>query len=218
MKAAVSGELATRLQPSFGTKLGMQYAVPIIFIAMSGWAQLREQILSPGDDQGTAPPNTSAEWWAAVQQDIATSEYQVIWQDQTGLPGLDGAYQAPNRAQDLRTYFTEEGPWVVRRSEAEPTWVLGLEWTGYGYEDALVTLPAIEQMAAEQGRIEYRRGGVTEWYLNGPKGLEQGFTLAEAPAGGAGSSTLVLELAVRGDLAPGLMPDGKTIEFLSAGG
>ena len=32
-------------------------------------------------------------------------------------------------------------------------------------------------------RVEYRRDGITEWYVNGPRGLEQGFTLDRAPAG-----------------------------------
>ena len=34
-------------------------------------------------------------------------------------------------------------------------------------------------------RVEYRRpGGVVEWYINGPLGLEQGFDLAAPPVGG----------------------------------
>src|SRR6185436_9419192 len=38
-------------------------------------------------------------------------------------------------------------------------------------------------------RVEYRRGGLTEWYANGPLGLEQGFTLQTRPQG-AGPLTL----------------------------
>jgi trimeric autotransporter adhesin len=30
--------------------------------------------------------------------------------------------------------------------------------------------------------VEYRRGDLTEWYVNGPSGLEQGFTVALPPA------------------------------------
>ena len=46
-------------------------------------------------------------------------------------------------------------------------------------------------------RVEYRRDGLTEWYINGPRGLEQGFTLAAPPAGARSSSRLAL--AVTGD-------------------
>src|SRR5260221_695886 len=41
-------------------------------------------------------------------------------------------------------------------------------------------------------RVSYRRYGVTEWYVNGPLGLEQGFTLAKRP-GGSGDWLTVTE-------------------------
>jgi len=44
-------------------------------------------------------------------------------------------------------------------------------------------------------RIEYRRGDVIEWYVNGPLGLEQGFTLERAPAVKA-AGTLALAVAL----------------------
>jgi hypothetical protein len=34
---------------------------------------------------------------------------------------------------------------------------------------------------ARTNRVEYKRGALTEWYINGPPGLEQGFTLAKPP-------------------------------------
>ena len=49
-------------------------------------------------------------------------------------------------------------------------------------------------------RIEYRRGDVTEWYLNGPLGVEQGFTLA-APPPGPHTGDLVLAMDVTGAVA-----------------
>jgi FG-GAP repeat len=47
-------------------------------------------------------------------------------------------------------------------------------------------------------RVVYQRTGVEEWYVNGPAGLEQGFTLSTRPAG-----TGTLSLAV-GTLAAGM--------------
>jgi len=35
--------------------------------------------------------------------------------------------------------------------------------------------------SASANRIEYRRAGITEWYLNGAGGLERGFTLPQPP-------------------------------------
>ena len=60
-------------------------------------------------------------------------------------------------------------------------------------------------------RVTYQRGDVTEWYTNGPLGLEQGFTLAEPQADGASVS-----LQLSGSLTPHL--SGQEIDFTAAGG
>ena len=49
-------------------------------------------------------------------------------------------------------------------------------------------------------RVTYRHGTISEFYRNGPYGLEQGFTLRHRPLVGIGS--LVLALRVRGSLIP----------------
>jgi len=67
----------------------------------------------------------TADWWGTVQDEIRRSEYQVTWQDETYLPDLAGAYQAANRAQDLRTYFEAGGIRVIQRTGTEPAWVWG---------------------------------------------------------------------------------------------
>ncbi len=53
---------------------------------------------------------------------------------------------------------------------------------------------------ARQNRIVYRRGAVSEWYRNGPLGLEQGFTLRGRPGMGAGPLTIMER--VSGGLVP----------------
>lgn len=60
---------------------------------------------------------------------------------------------------------------------------------------------------ASDNRVEYERGPLTEWYLNGPLGLEQGFTLRERPSGTHGTrdshaemKPLIFALALSGDL------------------
>jgi hypothetical protein len=59
---------------------------------------------------------------------------------------------------------------------------------------------------ARDNRIEYRRGPLTEWYVNGPAGLQHGFTLDAPPAETAGPLTLELDLS--GRLRPALQPGG----------
>ena len=64
---------------------------------------------------------------------------------------------------------------------------------------------------AAGNRVTYQRGDVTEWYTNGPLGLEQGFTLAKPQADGASVS-----LRLSGSLTPHL--SGQEIDFTAAGG
>ena len=57
-------------------------------------------------------------------------------------------------------------------------------------------------------RVAYSRPGLSEWYANGPLGLEQGFMVAKAPARHApGPLTLVIGLAA--DVRASLDPAGK---------
>ena len=63
----------------------------------------------------TLPEGVSANWWTTVQKDIRQSEYRVTWQDHTYLPDVGASYHAANRAHNLRTYFSPEGPVVIPR-------------------------------------------------------------------------------------------------------
>ena len=51
--------------------------------------------------------------------------------------------------------------------------------------------------------------------MNEARGLEHGFTLAEAPAG---AGPVTLELAVAGGLRPVLQPDGRAVELRAPDG
>ena len=56
-------------------------------------------------------------------------------------------------------------------------------------------------------RIEYKRNGLTEWYVNGPLGLQQGFTVDRRPTGSK-RDTLTLELSLSGGLRAVVDADG----------
>ena len=117
----------------------------------------------------------------------------------------DAAYQAkPNGAgfeisnarNHLNAAFTRAG--VTFHSD-ENSW--GMTLTEWGYGSSLKPSKAAV-LHATANRIEYARGPVTEWYENGPMGLEQGFTLSRRPAESAGiaHSELALSLSLSGDL------------------
>jgi hypothetical protein len=119
-------------------------------------------------------------------------------------------FRGENPRHALVAEFTRQGAEV--RSEIRGhnlRW--RLETRAYGYGDALHPLKAVAPNA-NANRVEYRRGGVAEWYENGPLGLEQGFTLAHRP-GKANGQPLTVALALSGDLAAAPAPGGKSLEL-----
>jgi hypothetical protein len=58
---------------------------------------------------------------------------------------------------------------------------------------------------------------LTEWYVNGPLGIEQGFSIAERPAQAHGLP-LTIALALSGDLAPVLENDGQALTLRNSRG
>jgi hypothetical protein len=166
-------------------------------------------------------PGATTDWWSAVQEDIRQSEYHITWQEHADLD-VAAAYQAPNRAHNLRTTFTPHSIRVAPRVfEGEtPPWEWGLTLSGYGYEGDVRPVAAAT-LHADANRIAYERGPLTEWYVNDERGLEQGFTLASPPSlrgQGWSEGDLILELALSGDLTPNLSDDGSAIEFTTLGG
>ena len=100
-------------------------------------------------------------------------------------------------------------------STGSDSWDMSLE--GLGYSGAMQ--PAgTAQTSANNNRVDCNYGTIDEWYVNGPGGLEQGFTVAPLPQSGA-TGWLTLELTLGGDLrgtvngaGDGLMlsrPDGS---------
>jgi len=105
----------------------------------------------------------------------------------------DGSFEIANPAQNLHANFSTDAA-TVRAGKVE--WNLRLSAWGYG--DAFQPVENIAPTATAN-RVEYLRGALTEWYVNGPLGLEQGFTLAQPPAE-ANGEPLTLALALSSDL------------------
>jgi hypothetical protein len=93
---------------------------------------------------------------------------------------------------------------------------VGLSLRQAGYAGALRDVPAVApKMSAN--RVLYAHPGIAEWYVNGPQGIEQGFTLARAPSPPAGGP-LTLALALSGDARARLVPGGGEVAFGHPGG
>ena len=99
------------------------------------------------------------------------SEFQIV----TGPRGLT----AGNAAMGMRASFGASGT-LVRAGGA----TLGLRLLGYGSASP----------RAHANRVTYQHGPVTEWYSNGPLGLEQGFDVQRA------AGDLALRLGLSGNV------------------
>jgi hypothetical protein len=131
----------------------------------------------------------------------------------TSRPGA--RLNVDNPTHGLTADFTPAG--VSIRAGAHQA---GIAAAGIGYGDALRPVADAAPVALEN-RVEYRRGGVTEWYVNGPMGLEQGFTIAERPGGTgrqAGDDPLTLALRIDGSLEPRLAADRKALTLIADNG
>ncbi len=158
-----------------------------------------------GPEQGPVPgskaaPVTSSSSSADLPQGLLRSIARVRQQEagtRYALRRAGEGYLADNPAEKLSVRF-QDG--AVSVSARDGSWSVGLELIRWGREGAVLATQGAEARA-ERNRLTYRRArGMEEWYLNGPLGLEQGFTIQARP-GEASAGQLVLELAVSGPLS-----------------
>ena len=116
-----------------------------------------------------------------------------------------GTYRGENPAQRLTLQFDGR---EARLSH--PDGSVSFHLTGYGYGERLGD-PAQARLTGAGNRVEYRRGDLTEWYVNGSQGLEQGFTLARRPGMGGDGQPLVIAIGVSGGLRPAQEADGAVL-------
>jgi len=121
-----------------------------------------------------------------------------------------GWLQAVSRPQRLHIRFDRSG--VVLGSGALR---LGLSLRAMGYGTSLRSLGHVTP-SAQANRVIYAQAGVSEWYLNGPLGLEQGFTVPRSPsAHPTGPMTLLMTLS--GNAHASLSAGGQGITLGHAG-
>jgi hypothetical protein len=122
-----------------------------------------------------------------------------------------GTWQTRSPGHEMTTTFDAKRVLVAT---ADVEW--GIRLRAFGRGDALVPAGTVRPESSAN-RVEYRRGGVTEWYINGPAGLEQGFTVRQRPAGPAGEP-LRFEMTTSGGLRSELDADRLGVTLHDASG
>jgi len=155
------------------------------------------------------PIGLSADEWESIQDAITTDQYRF---EQT-----NGIATASNRLQDWNLAFDENGLLVTPRGDKD--WQWGLSLSGYGYASTSLSPNEDAPLSIDANTLTYQwNENISEWWINDPAGLEQGFTLQERPHAPRTrhSAPLVLEMAVTGTLTPIQRGDG--IIFQNADG
>ena len=163
---------------------------------------------SPGErgavKAAAMPAGLRAAYLATVQAEGGAS-YAV----KAGAAG----FEAVNPAQGFAVGFSDEGLALSGNGERAT-----LRPSRFGCEG---TRRVVELASPEvrEGRVVYPHEGFEEWYVNGPLGVEQGFTVAEAPeCAGEAEGELLVELSVGPGLMAALGKDGTSVELRDKSG
>jgi len=149
--------------------------------------------------------------WAANQSNSDKGLQAAFQQALYGVEATPGGFAASNPSQQISARFIS-GEVLFQSQESSA----GLRLQGYGYGERLIQAQ-VPRLTGSGNRIDYRRGSLTEWYVNRPEGVEQGFTLAARPGLAGPGERLTIVLEVTGGLEPVLAPAGDAVLLESAG-
>jgi hypothetical protein len=124
---------------------------------------------------------------------------------------LEGELQASAPAQGLSTRFSRSGVLV-----SSGTTRVGFSLSALGYGSSPQALERVSPHA-RGNRVSYARAGLSEWYANGPLGLEQGFTL-QRPRVGQVTRALTLSLSLSGNARAAVGSGAQSVTLSHSGG
>ncbi len=109
-----------------------------------------------------------------------------------------------NKRQSMDAVFDAAGARLL--VNGKDSLILYLE--GWGYGEALRPTPSSGFLpGGKLNWVESGHGNITEWYINSPLGIEQGFTLHDRPSR-AENGPLVISLSLKGSLHPEMNGEG----------
>jgi trimeric autotransporter adhesin len=206
MKNPRNTGITKQVGPRFASAL---LAVAIAVAPTTIWAQ---RISAQSNSNASNPALSSVVSNRAGQAELAKLDI---------LPGAAQSYISGSVGADLRAYHIEaraNGFHAESRGLASDFSAQGVEIShesahlrlaldSYGHGDTLNKVSAASAKRVSANRVEYQRRGLTEWYANGPLGLEQGFTVDQPEKNTTGPLTVAL--AIAGNLTATVEQGGK---------
>ncbi len=127
------------------------------------------------------------------------------------LGASSGVISLHNSAQGLRATLDGSRLAVSGRHGVR----LGLSAVSLGRAGTLAPVSALAPAQVSHNRIVLSSAAISEWFVNGPRGIEQGFTLARRPAG---AGPLELSQRLSGNLTGRVHASAQAVSFSSAAG
>ncbi len=143
----------------------------------------------------------------SLQAAMNQARFSVSRVEQTPLGR--SAWHAPNPAAGYDAYVTEAGVSIAVNDKTS----VSLSLSGIGYGEALQSIAPGAVSGDKQTINIARAGGLQEWYVNGPDGVEQGFTLSQPPAARQKGMPLRLALQVSEGWRAVASDDGKLVNL-----
>ncbi|WKZ67962.1 MAG: FG-GAP-like repeat-containing protein [Flavobacteriales bacterium] len=116
------------------------------------------------------------DWYAQMTRQIASSEYHINWQEDAG------AYQSPNRRQDLRVTYRTDGFSLTPRV-ADSLWTVSLNVGRIGRAGHWMLPTDSAVITVEENLLVADHSRFAIDYRNSAEGMRQNFTVREKPAG-----------------------------------
>ena len=163
-------------------------------------------VFSLGANAADKKPADFASLPAAAQASISAA----LGADEAAYFATGGhaIFRAQNKGQKLDFTFASSG---IEAQSGDAHWGITLTAFGRGHDLKPV---AVARPQAIKNRVEYGRKNLTEWYVNGPEGLEQGFTIAQRPQG---NDALTLAVQFSGELTATADEDGTGLTLSREG-
>jgi uncharacterized protein (DUF2345 family) len=205
------------------TRIAIFVAILMVFFKpfskpLHGGGQPSALPISPSPSEKSSDHHPVMTSLSSLPQEAQSSISAALGRD---LPGYEarakrGQIEVGNPGQKLAVNFSAHGVAVRRasRSSGKQLWKIALR--AYGYGDALKQVHAVSP-TAKFNRVEYRRRELTEWYVNGPLGVEQGITIHRRP-GHSGGLPLTIAMTVEGGLSVAVDADGTGLTLTNREG
>ncbi|MBK9248721.1 MAG: FG-GAP repeat protein [Ignavibacteria bacterium] len=126
--------------------------------------------------QGEQKPDVDPNWLSQVTQDLAKSEYYIQYQADIN------SYQSPNRSQNLRITYGENGFSMRPRVGDNASWNVALNLTSVSKGAAKLPLDK-PKFQINGNHLTANFVDLTIEYLNNPDGMRQNFIVKSKPAG-----------------------------------